>query len=250
MPKARVKEALGVDPIAFTVTEAEDTYYQQQLKQRQVREKYSVIDVINQGDIGTIFTVQEQDLLDRALAMKVLSPNKKLDLKNIKRLVKEARITGFLEHPNIIPLHEFGVLRETGVFFTMKLVHGDTLGDILSGLKRRRPEYLKTYHTYVLLNIFRKVCDAVSFAHSMGVLHLDIKPHNILVGQYGEVFLTDWSAARVIGNPDAEEDHVKQRFWRDMASAPELSSEQKDEIQGTLPSYVPRTGQRRTTPAG
>ena len=239
LPKARIKEALGSDPIAFTVTEEEDAYYRELLKQRQVREKYSVTDVISQGGLGTVFKVQEQDLLDRALAMKVLSPERKLDPKSIKSLVKEAKITGFLEHPNIISLHEFGLLHETGFFFTMKLVRGETLADILSGLKRRKPEYLKTYHSYVLLNIFRKVCDAVSYAHSMGVLHLDIKPHNIIVGPYGQVFLTDWGAARVIGNPDAEEDPVKQRFWREMLTVPESSSEQRDGVQGTLPLMSP-----------
>ena len=239
LPKARIKEALGVDPVAFIVTEEEEAYYQELLKLRQVREKYSVIDVVNQGGIGTVFKVQEQDLLDRALAMKVLSPDRKLDLKSIKSLVKEAKITGFLEHPNIIPLHDFGLLRETGFFFIMKLVQGDTLGEILSGLKRRKPEYLKTYHNYVLLNIFRKVCDAVSYAHSMGVLHLDIKPHNIIVGQYGEVFLTDWGAARIIGNPDAEEDPVKQRFWREMLDEHEPVAGQKGGLQGTIPLMSP-----------
>ncbi|MCP4403010.1 MAG: cyclic nucleotide-binding domain-containing protein [bacterium] len=239
LPKARLKETLGVDPVAFTATEQEEAFYRQQRKQRQIREKYSVTDLISQGGIGTVFKVQEQDLIDRALAMKVLSPDRKYQLKSIASLVKEAKITGFLEHPNIIPLHEFGLLRETGFFFTMKLVHGETLGDILTGLKRRKSEYLKTYHSYVLLNIFRKVCDAVSYAHSMGVLHLDIKPHNIIVGQYGEVFLTDWGAARVIGNPDGEEDPVKQRFWKEMTSTHEESFQQKDGIQGTVPFMSP-----------
>jgi serine/threonine protein kinase len=122
----------------------------------------------------------------------------------LKRFVDEARITGQLEHPNIIPVHDLGVVDRRKLFFSMKYIEGEELGAILRKLRRDDPDTVAKYTLYALLTIFRKVCDAVAFAHSKGILHRDIKPDNIMVARYGEVMLVDWGLARYEEDRDPE----------------------------------------------
>ncbi len=236
LPKESFRKKLGLDPATFSVTEVEEDYYRRLVKKRQGSEKYLFTEILNTGGMGAIFSVVDQDV-HRSVAMKVLLPERKQNLNSIESFVKEAKINGFLEHPNIIPLHEFGLLQETGMFFTLKLVRGESLHDILTEMKRGKPEYLKKYTPYVLLNIFRKVCDAVAYAHSMGVIHQDIKPENIIVGHYGEVFLLDWGIARVIGDPKEGRDPGKKCFLAGLASDSEDVAEHEVRIQGS-PSFM------------
>ncbi len=105
-----------------------------------------------------------------------------------------------LEHPNIMPIFDMGVYEDDQPYFVMKLIREDSLADILRELLKMNPLYVKRYTLPALLEIFVKVCDAVSYAHSKGVLHLDLKPENIKVGNYGEVLVCDWGLAKVIGS--------------------------------------------------
>ncbi len=209
----------AADSETFTITELEREYYQNSVKKgRHGREKYRLEGILGTGGMGAIFNVLDQDF-HRPLAMKVLLPALKNDLESLNSFVTEAKITGFLEHPNIISIHELGLLREAGIFFTMKLVQGETLKDILREIKRNNPKYVEKYNTYLLLSIFRKVCDAVSFAHFNNLLHLDIKPHNIIIGRYGEVFLMDWGVTKILSDPEKESDPVKREFLKDLAES-------------------------------
>ena len=105
---------------------------------------------------------------------------------------REAYLTASLEHPNIISLYDIGV-DDTGVpFFTMELKVGDSLGEIIKQRSEKSEKYMREYPLHKLLEIFIKVCDAVSYAHSVDILHLDIKPDNIQVGKFGEVQVCDW----------------------------------------------------------
>ena len=105
---------------------------------------------------------------------------------------KEAYLTASLEHPNIISLYDIGVDDKGVPFFTMELKVGDTIGEIIKQRFEGNPKYLKEYPLHKLLDIFIKVCDAVSYAHSVDILHLDLKPDNIQVGKFGEVQVCDW----------------------------------------------------------
>ncbi|MCM8534095.1 MAG: serine/threonine protein kinase, partial [Lentisphaeraceae bacterium] len=106
--------------------------------------------------------------------------------------LKEAQLTASLEHPNIITLYDNGVDDQGFPYFTLELKAGDTLGEIISQRNLKNEQYLKDYPYEKLLDIYLKVCDAISYAHSIGVLHLDIKPDNIQVGKFGEVQVCDW----------------------------------------------------------
>ncbi|MCH2205350.1 MAG: protein kinase [Lentisphaerales bacterium] len=117
------------------------------------------------------------------------------------RFVKEARLTASLEHPNIIPVYDLG-LEKGEPFFTMKLVEGENLSDLIRKMKN---EGLKV-PLQELMQIFLKICDAVAFAHSKKVIHLDLKPANIRLGQFGEVIVCDWGLAKIIGEVEDEID--------------------------------------------
>ncbi len=150
---------------------------------------------IARGGMGSIRKVFDTNL-QRTVAMKVLFPEHRSDAKVRVRFAEEAQILGQLEHPNIVPVHDFGEDAEGTRYFTMYYVRGKTLTDILQSdtvADGSREAYFK------LLNIFLRVCDAVAFAHSRGVVHRDLKPDNIMVGAFGEVYLMDWGIARLLG---------------------------------------------------
>lgn len=112
-----------------------------------------------------------------------------------RKFLEEARLTARLEHPNIIPVHEVGTTSDGKPYFVMKLASGLTLAKLLKKMREQDAETLKKYPLDVLLDIFQKICKAVEFAHSKNICHLDLKPENIQIGEYGEVMILDWGLA-------------------------------------------------------
>lgn len=173
--------------------------------------KYRVKGLIAIGGMGVVLEAEDAGTR-RLVAMKVLlhldSPI------DVARFIEEAQITAQLEHPNIVPVYELSVNELDKPFFAMKLVRGHSLQNILSGLRLQLPASLRQYPLDELLRIFNHVCDAVAFAHSKGVIHRDIKPDNIMVGDFGEVLLMDWGLAKTLGKsantfPDAQDATVR-----------------------------------------
>jgi len=157
--------------------------------------KYEIGNVIAQGGMGAVIDAREVTI-QRNVAMKVMLDSDTPD--EVKRFIAEAKITGQLEHPNIVPVHELGVDDKERVYYTMKYVRGTTLRHVLDDLFTRQPAALAKYPLGQLLTIFQKVCDAVAFAHSKGVIHRDLKPENFMLGDYGEVLVMDWGLAKVL----------------------------------------------------
>jgi hypothetical protein len=120
-----------------------------------------------------------------------------------RRFLREARITAFLEHPNIVPIHEIGVDEAGNPYFTMKMLGGETLHQILKKRRAGDSDYIAAFPPARLLQIFLGVCNAVAFAHSKGVIHLDLKSANIQVGGFGEVLVLDWGLAKIMGKGTA-----------------------------------------------
>jgi serine/threonine-protein kinase len=152
------------------------------------------------GGMGTIDIVRDR-ALNRRAAMKRLHDKLADDTRSVRMFVREAQVTGQLEHPNIVPVHQFGVDDHHRLFFTMKLVEGRTLLDIIRELP---PPPLPHERLLELLEIVIKVCDALAYAHSRGVLHCDVKPANVMVGDFGQVYLMDWGVARIAQMRDAD----------------------------------------------
>ena len=168
--------------------------------------KYRVSDEVGSGGMKSVLRTRDRST-ERNVAMAVLR-DAPLRSKKITRFVREARITAALEHPNIVPVYDIGADEEGKPYFTMKLLGGETLESILQRVYAGYSDYRTRYSLNSLLRIFQGVCDAISFAHSRGVIHLDLKPANIQVGDFGEVLVLDWGLAKVFENdpnlhPDA-----------------------------------------------
>jgi serine/threonine-protein kinase len=165
-------------------------------------ERYTDAERIGRGGMGSVYSVQEGTLF-REVAMKVLHEGDETDEGELGRLrfIEEAQINGQLEHPNIAPVYELGQDDEGVCYFTMKRVRGRTLEELLrdEGVPENRDAL------YDVLEVLQRVCDALSFAHSRGVVHRDLKPSNIMVGDHGQVYLMDWGIALVL---DADVDHA------------------------------------------
>ncbi|NQZ56190.1 MAG: protein kinase [Lentisphaeraceae bacterium] len=143
----------------------------------------------------------------------------------------EARLTALLEHPNIIKVYDVGTLESGVPFFTMELKNGNTLSQVLKRLAEGNQDYSRQYPLNTLLNIFIKICDAVAYAHSHNILHLDLKPANIQVGTFGEVLVCDWGLGKIISHPD--EDPISASFTANILNGGTLYGE----IKGT-PGYM------------
>jgi len=160
--------------------------------------EYTLVREIARGGMGQIY-FGEDPQLKRQVAVKVSSISAGgEDL----RFSKEAEVLAHLAHPNIVPIYNIGVDAQSRPFYSMKLVKGRTLQAVLNAIRDRDAATSKEYPRTTLLTIFRKVCDAMAFAHAKGVLHRDLKPENIMVGEYGEVLVMDWGLAKVMGDSE------------------------------------------------
>ena len=163
------------------------------------KSRYADSSELGQGAMKLILCSHDSKTL-REVARATL---KKSDNQNkVESFLQEAELTAGLEHPNIVPVHDIGIDAAGDPYFTMKLIGGDNLASILTNLAESEAESIKRYGLAELLEIFQKICDAVSFAHSRGVLHLDLKPENIQIGDFGEVLVCDWGLARKILDVD------------------------------------------------
>ncbi len=197
------------------------------------RKRYVVIREIARGGMGKVLEVEDTDLR-RSVALKVLRKElvDRRDL--VERFLEEAQITGQLEHPNIVPVHEIGIDGKGNLYFTMKLVEGWGLNEILNKLRAGDKDTLREWTVARLLEMFLKLCEGIAFAHSRGVIHRDLKPANIMVGRFGEVQIMDWGVSKIVARneKDAHEkavisDRMESEFGATMVGA----------IVGT-PSYM------------
>ncbi|MBM3881834.1 MAG: FHA domain-containing protein [Verrucomicrobia bacterium] len=193
---------------------------------------FEVLGSIEQGGMGRIDEARDRRL-GRVVALKRLArAADELEGEQTARLVAEAQIAGQLEHPGIVPVYELGLDAQGRVFYTMRRIQGATLADILDGLARGKEETVRQYSLSTLLTVFLKVCDAVAYAHSRTVIHRDLKPQNIMVGEFGEVSVLDWGLAKVseVYEPDL-------RGGRETAHAA-LGQPAKPEVLRTLDRVV------------
>ncbi len=171
--------------------------------------RYRLEGEVARGGMGAILRVFDEDFR-RALAMKVAldaadprgTPGAgHMTPKVLARFLAEAQITGQLDHPGIVPVHEIGLGDDGRLYFTMKLVEGRDLKHVFELVFAGREDWNLTRALGVIL----KACEAIAYAHRKGVIHRDLKPANIMVGSFGEVFVMDWGLARVLGCEDVRD---------------------------------------------
>ncbi|NQZ58701.1 MAG: protein kinase [Lentisphaeraceae bacterium] len=157
-----------------------------------LEERYEVKELIGEGAFKSVYDAQDL-ISDREVAYAVLK--KEADELDKEGFLREARITASLQHPGIIPVYDMGLTAHGRPFFTMKKIGYRSLEDLLKESERQLSE---------LLEIFIKVCEAIAYAHSRGIIHLDLKPANIRVSRFGEVLVCDWGLAKVVETEDLD----------------------------------------------
>ena len=158
----------------------------------QADRRYRIARQLGQGGTGRVYAAEDRHS-GRLAALKVLNRKAKESPELVRRFINEARITAQLEHPGIVPVYDVGMLPSGEPFYTMRVVGRHSLADILWD-----PVIRHDYPLVRLITIFDQVCCSLGYAHSRGVVHRDVKPENILVGNFGEVYLTDWGIARLL----------------------------------------------------
>ncbi len=165
------------------------------------RDRFVLEAPIGEGGMGEVFLVADKDLR-RQVAMKVLREEAAKSRAHRLHFVAEAQTTSQLDHPGIPPVHDIGINEGGRPYFTMKLVRGRTIGEVIHDLLLRRRDVQKEYTLHRLVTILERVAETLHFAHERGVIHRDLKPENVMLGDYGEVHVIDWGLARVEGESD------------------------------------------------
>ncbi|MFO0755581.1 MAG: serine/threonine-protein kinase [Byssovorax sp.] len=167
------------------------------------RERYTGDRSLGKGSMGEV-RLRRDGRIGRDVAVKVLLPAHRADAQLRARFLREARVQGQLEHPAIVPVYDLGLDEDGAVYFTMKRLRGQTLRDVILGLKEKNAEIAFHFPRRRLLTAFSQVCLAIDYAHSRGVLHRDLKPANVMLGDFGEVYVLDWGLAKLREVPEQE----------------------------------------------
>jgi serine/threonine protein kinase len=180
--------------------------------------RYERGEVIVQGSTSTICEARDTSL-GRVVAVKVMLPESQHDSGSVLRFIREAQIAGQLQHSGVLPIYELGLDEQRGLFYTTRFVEGETLAEFLSRLAANDEQALARFSLHHLLNIWQRVCDAVAYAHSRGVIHGTLRPEAVEVGIFGEVFVTHWGSAITTAESPDDPDRV---FVATIAAAPPL----------------------------
>ena len=191
-------------------------------------DRYRVEYELGRGGVGIVYRIADDDL-NRSLAIKVLRPSLASDPSFRAQFDAEARLCASLEHPGIVPVHEVGRLTDGRPFFTMRLVHGQTLLRAMRSEGSKRPRRL--------IPILIKACEAVAYAHDRGIAHGDLKPENIMVGEFGEVQTMDWGFAQSFADESPGE-HRARVVGTPAYMAPELARGQLDQLRPTCDVFA------------
>ena len=157
--------------------------------------RYYDLKLLGMGGMGAVFSGGDPTL-EREVAVKILREPFRNNREQIAKFINEARITARIDHPNVVSVHQLGVNEHHGVYFSMRRISGETLQTALRKLRDNDPEARKQYTAERMLDIFIAACNAVAAAHGKRILHCDLKPANIMIGSFGEVYVLDWGLAR------------------------------------------------------
>jgi eukaryotic-like serine/threonine-protein kinase len=186
--------------------------------------RYKLFEEIGRGGMGTVRLAFDQ-AMEREVALKTLRLERQSDAAAQRVFWTEAKITGQLEHPQIVPVHDIGLLPSGQLYYAMKRVRGTDLSKIIVSLSRNNdPKIAERYSLYRLLSSFVQACQGIAYAHAQGVLHRDLKPANIMLGDFGEVLVLDWGLAiRYINLPEVER---RKQLGRSVGTPGYMSPEQ------------------------
>ncbi len=186
---------------------------------------YELLGEVGRGGMGVVFRARDL-ALNREVAVKLLRPGTGPGSTAAARFVEEAQVTGQLQHPGIPAVYQVGALPDGRPFLAMKLIQGRTLDELLKAGAPLDP-----------LRVFEAICHAVGYAHAHGVIHRDLKPHNVMVGAFGEVQVMDWGLAKRIRDDDAPR-HAEHQSDDSLRGTGYSELTQHGSVLGTL-AYMP-----------
>lgn len=164
-------------------------------------DRYTSMREIARGGNGLLRSAFDP-VAGRTVAIKTILPPHVNDPNERRRLLREARVTAQLAHPNTVPVYDIGRDLAEGVYFVMKRISGENLFEILKRIAEGDERTVNDFPLPVRCDIIASACQALAYAHVRGVIHRDVKPENIWVGNFGEVYLLDWGVAKVWGHID------------------------------------------------
>ncbi len=196
--------------------------------------RYSLQGVAGEGALGRVWMAADQDL-NREVTLKEIQPEYACNEEAVLRFLREAQVTGQLEHPNIVPVYELACRPDDGTpYYTMRFLRGKTFQQVIAEHhQQRRRGKTDRLELSKLLGSFIGICNAVAYANSRGVVHRDLKPANVVLGSFGEVLVLDWGLAKTI---DQTEEVAVESSIR-LGHESDTTATQVGRIMGT-PAYM------------
>lgn len=185
--------------------------------------RFHVRSELGRGGMGAVFRVHDLDL-DRDVAFKTLHGTP--DSGTESRFIRECRITGQLEHPNIIPIHDVGTDASGNLYLSMRLIEGETLRALIERLRQGDSKAHQEFTINRRLELFLKILAAMDLAHSRGIIHRDLKPENIMLGPFDEIFVLDWGIASTFSGDKSASDNRLTKEGTFMGTPKFMSPEQ------------------------
>jgi serine/threonine protein kinase len=171
--------------------------------------RFRILRPHRRGGLGEVFVAEDQEL-HREVALKEIQDEHADDPESRGRFVREAEVTGGLEHPGIVPVYGLGTYADGRPYYAMRFIKGDSLHDAIQRFheaeQSSRDPGSRMLELRKLLGRFLDVCNAIAYAHSRGVLHRDLKPGNIMLGPYGETLVVDWGLAKTLDQAQDQPD--------------------------------------------
>ena len=192
---------------------------------------YQILRTIGKGGMGEVFLAYDTSC-GRRIALKKIKSDLEQHAQLYNRFLKEARITGQLTHPGIIPIYAIHT-QENLIYYTMPYVEGETLKEILRKTREQEKKGQKLDHLGgsipALIRVLISICQSIAYAHSKDVLHRDIKSENVIIGRFGEVLILDWGLAKI----------VKNKQFKGFELSADNRSSQQEKVVGTVAFMSP-----------
>lgn len=263
---APTKGATGAAwPQPLPASAANSPTRQRSLNAPRAEDRYRLLDNFAHGGLGNIWRAEDK-MIHRQIAFKELLPKALKNRVIVERFLEEAQITGQLEHPGIVPIYDVGYQENGTPFYAMKLLKGGNMEEAIDAMHKLPQGSTERQLAFTrLLRQFVAVCQAVGFAHDKGVLHRDLKPLNVMLGEFGETLVLDWGLAKVLDILGEQEiatdsggqlDHADPNVSVDaatIAESPSLAATvpaEKDAATGAAMSSAGATGASATSGGG